>query len=131
MRVFLSGPINACTYEEMHGWRETAKWMLPDVEWVDPTVRDYRGREASNEAEIVQLDLDDIEFCDYMLVMAERPSWGTAMEIVYAHKWGITIVAITGTGNLPPSPWLVHHVHECVDSLNEAIAFLMEDAFLQ
>jgi len=80
--------------------------------------RDYRGREDQCVDEIVQGDLDDIYASRFVLVNATKPSWGTAMEIVYAHKDNKIIVAFTGDSRV--SPWLRKHCR-VFPSLEEAI----------
>jgi len=87
-------------------WRERAKRDIPEIEWVDPMARDYRGRESENVREIVESDIADIASCDIIFVWAERPSWGTAMEIVYARQAGKRIVTYC-SGRI--SPWLQYH----------------------
>ena len=105
---------------ECKDWRETAKELL-NHETIDPMRRDYRGKEADNCDEIVLGDLADIKGCDFLLVNATKPSWGTAMEIVYARFMDKTIVAFTGDS--PVSPWLAYHCHtfKTIEQACEAI----------
>lgn len=107
MKVYLCGGINGLTDSECKDWRELAKQLLAPVETLDPMRRDYRGAEADNVADIVRGDLRDISDCWVVLAMCERPSWGTAMEIFYAHMIGRPVIAVVGPGEI--SPWLVYH----------------------
>src|SRR6185369_14244599 len=95
----------------------TAKALLK-CETLDPMRRDYRGSEDQNINSIVEGDLEDIRDCDVVLVNAVYPSWGTAMEIVYATQAGKRVVAFTGGSRV--SPWVRYHC-ECVHSLQDAI----------
>lgn len=103
--VYLCGGINGLSDADCVDWRELAKGLLT-AGTVDPMRRDYRGVEDSNVDQIVELDLADIDVCSHILVNAERPSWGTAMEIVYAYLRGKKIVAFC-SGRV--SPWLRYH----------------------
>lgn len=118
VRVYLAGPINGCTDDEATGWREQAKRLLVGCECVDPMRRDYRGREAENAEAIVLADLADIRSCGAVVVMAERPTWGTAMEVFAAAADRKRVVAVC-SGSV--SPWLAYHA-EVFPTLERACA---------
>src|ERR1700689_3736039 len=105
VKIYLCGGINGLSDGDCNGWRELAKALLVS-ETIDPMRRDYRGMEDMNAGEIVLGDLRDIEGADLILVNAIRPSWGTAMEIVYAHLQGKRVVCVASP---PVSPWLRYH----------------------
>lgn len=120
MKVYLCGPINGRSDDDARGWREYAKLALPDT--LDPMDRDYRGRELEPgiAAEIVENDKADIRDCDFLLVYYDRPSVGTAMEILFAHELGKTIILINKSAS-PLSPWLVYHCPTIVPSLADGL----------
>lgn len=91
--VYLCGGINGLSDSACKDWRETAKAALADYRILDPMRRDYRGREDESVTEIIGGDKDDIDQSGVLLVNATRPSWGTAMEIMYAFPQGKRIVA--------------------------------------
>lgn len=105
--VYLCGGINGLTDSDCNDWRQLAKDNLTQPT-LDPMRRDYRGIEGDNVEAIVQGDLEDIEAANVFLVNAVRPSWGTAMEIVYAYQQGKRIHAFADH-NKPISPWLRFH----------------------
>lgn len=72
--------------------------------------------------QIVHGDLLDILACRSVLVWAEQASWGTAMEVVYAHQLGTPVVAVVPDGRV--SPWLRFHSDAIVGSLEEAVAWI-------
>lgn len=115
--VYLCGGINGLTDAQCNDWRAHAKQHL-NAHTLDPMRRDYRGREAESVNEIVYGDIDDIHASDIVLVNAMRPSWGTAMEIVYAFKCGRRIVSVAQE---PISPWLRFHSTRIFPTLAEAI----------
>lgn len=110
--VYLAGAINGCTDAEASDWRKLARTMIEVFggSVVDPMSRDYRGRELDLGVtrEIVEGDKADIDRCTDLLVYVERPSWGTAMEILYAWERGIR-VTIVDRSQTPLSPWVMYH----------------------
>lgn len=110
--VYLGGPINGCTDEEAHGWREDVKGILKATGcgWLDPMDRDYRGREMEPgiAEKIVRGDLEDINQCDVLFMSCPKPSVGTAMEIFYGWQQTKEVIAVVPEGSVP-SPWLVVH----------------------
>lgn len=112
MKVYLGGPINGCTDEEANGWRSLVKQVLDEAgwAWIDPMDRDYRGRELDPgiAAEIVELDKEDIDACDVLLMNCPKPSYGTAMEILYGWGRGKPVLVTLPEGSTP-SPWIVYH----------------------
>lgn len=124
MKVYLCGPINGCSDDEAMSWRKTATEKLsPFCEVVDPMARDYRGVEVGNEAQIVEGDKRDIEQCDAVLVNAIRPSWGTAMEVLYASQQAKRVIAFVGWNKV--SPWLTYHCEYVFPDLQDALSALL------
>ena len=117
-RVYLAGP----PYAEEYRRRADALVRAAGFEPVDPMRRDFRGRTAGNEAEIVEGDLDEIASCDALLAAFTAPDEGTAMEAWHAHALSKPVVAYTG--GTPPHPWVVYvAVAVCAD-LDAAVAAL-------
>lgn len=117
--TYLCGGINGLSDAECRDWRDVAKTLLR-TGTIDPMRHDYRGREDECWKEIVQADVRDIETCDYLLVNATRPSWGTAMEVIVAFFHGKHAVAFTNGATV--SPWLRYHCAELHDSLEDAVS---------
>jgi len=118
MIVYLAGPINGCTDAEANGWRDQFITDNPGHTYLDPMVRDYRGREAECVAEIVEGDKDDIDGADLVVAYCWQVSWGTGMEIFYAHSQGIPVVAVVPEG-MRVSPWLRYHTVAVVPTLSD------------
>lgn len=117
--VYLAGPINGCTDAEANDWRTVMKGHFPDA--LDPMRRDYRGREDESVSEIVELDKQDIASCDVFVANCPQPSYGTAMEILYAHQIGKPVVVIVPTDR-PVSPWIRYHSYRVVNRLQDAVS---------
>lgn len=124
--TYLCGCINGLSDSECRDWREVAKELLK-TETLDPMRRDYRGKEDESVDEIVKGDLDDIAASTFMLVNATRPSWGTAMEIVYACE-GQRLGIVAFVGDARVSPWLRYHCDQIFRTVEEAVAFINEHA---
>ena len=121
LKVYLAGPINGCTDEECKAWRLDARRMLEPIHAViDPMDFDCRGREGDMAGEIVKHDLERLDEADLVLVNAERPSWGTAMELVYARQGGKPAIAFVGLPRSSVSPWLRGHLAKVCGTLPQA-----------
>ena len=119
------------TDEEMKGWREKFKCDAPRCEYKDPTSRDYRFTHTSVlPYVIVKDDLADIAASDVVVVNADAPSWGTAMEVVYARILHKVIVGFCGGEQ---SPWLKHHCTVLKSNLKDAIEWVnrFQDSILE
>lgn len=123
MRVYLCGPINACTDAECKDWRAFAKEHIRYT--TDPMDRDYRGQEerVGIAKEIVEADKADIDNCQALLVNYVKPSVGTSMEMLYAWERGKPIVVVTDK-HTSLSPWLRYHSTFITDSFTHAFALL-------
>jgi hypothetical protein len=134
---YLGGPINGCTDEEAHGWRDAAKEILMrgGHTWRDPMERDYRGQEQDLGIvkEIVEGDKDDIDLCDVALMNCPKPSYGTAMEILYAWEHGNIVLVVLPDDGSTPSPWITYHSdHIFRGSVVDALSAVAADSsFLQ
>jgi nucleoside 2-deoxyribosyltransferase len=74
-------------------------------------------------AEIVENDKIDIDASDVVLVMYDKPSIGTSMEILYAWERGKRIVIVCRP-ETRLSPWLIYHSHGVEHSLAAACEVL-------
>lgn len=123
--LYLCGAINGCTDSGAMDWRERVKRELADqYEFLDPMRRDYRGRESEPgfDARIVLGDTEDIARSDAILVAADEPSWGTAMEVRLA--WASLKYVLVVCAAERPSPWLTYHANFLVPTLPDAILHL-------
>jgi len=128
MQVYLCGPIHSQTAYECTHWRGIARSYIESAGHAvrDPMDRDFRGREEECSGEIVAGDLDDIEQSNVVLVNANRPGWGTAMEVLYAHQRGKRVVAFASHTNAPTlSPWLREHTEDVYESVHSACGAIL------
>jgi nucleoside 2-deoxyribosyltransferase len=122
MKVYTAGSINGCTDEQVTGWRAEARLNLEAEghEVIDPADRDFRGVENETYESIVEGDKADIDECDILLAYCWQPSYGTAMEILYAWETGKLVIAVVPNG-LPVSPWVRYHAYAVCPSLYGAV----------
>ena len=121
LKVYLAGPINGCTDDECKAWRAEARRLLEPIHAViDPMDFDCRGQEAQMAGEIIKHDLERLDEADLVLVNAVRPSWGTAMELVYARQGGKPVIAYVDFSISAASPWLQGHTSKMFGTLRDA-----------
>lgn len=132
--VYLAGPIDGCTKEECGDWRDKVTKEVPGINFLNPLRRIFKGydyvkgqwftgAEKENAAEIVEMDKEDVRHSDVVFIYYDRPSVGTAMEILYAFEHGIYILVVDASNN-PLSPWIYYHVDKVVHSLDEGMECL-------
>lgn len=122
-RGYLAGPINGCDDDQVTTWREQVKQALPHIDWVDPADRDFRGVEHETFTTIVEGDKADIDSVDFVVAYCWQPSYGTAMEILYAWEQNKPVIIVV-PADRPVSPWLTYH-GTVVRTLAEAEATLI------
>jgi hypothetical protein len=117
--IYLSGPISGTEPEDQQ-WRSTAKAaLIPFYDVIDPLDRKYT---ADNIVQIVRGDLVDVARCDYLLVNAVRPSWGTAMEVFFASSLGVLVIVVI---DKQISPWLIYHSTNMFKNVESALEYLV------
>lgn len=124
---YLCGGINGLTDDQCKTWRDMVKGAAPEINWLDPMRRDYRGKELESVSEIFDGDIQDIAESRLILVNAEKPSWGTAMEMVYARFLNKFVITVCPSDK--PSPWLVKHSDIIVRTLEAGILTAKDTRF--
>jgi len=128
--VYLCGPILGRPDSECVEWRRSAATILePEIETLDPIRRDYRGKEDKPGIErfIVQDDYEDIGISDALLVMFDKPSVGTAMEMRIAYAEVKIPTYVIDISMSQRSPWLTYHTTYFFSSLVDACKALKRD----
>ena len=111
----------ALTRLQYHGLRVVNPLELP---WTETEV-DF-AEEAIDLANLgderVRRALGMIDQCDGLLANLERPSFGTAMEIFYAHRTG-KMVTVVGQG--PYNPWVLSHSQARFNDIDLALQYII------
>ena len=121
--VYLAGPIYGCD-DRCVEWRKDAATQLrkKKIRSLSPMNRDYRGLESNPTVRslIVEKDKKDILMSDTIIAVCDQPSFGTAMEVLFAWSLQKQILVITRHG----SPWIHYHATKVFETLGDAIAAL-------
>ena len=88
-----------------------------DYSYID----DFRDKKELAE-EIINHDLKYIGQCDIIVVVLNRPSMGTAIEMLYAKKYSKTIILLAK--DKVPTPWPIFFSDYIVKSKNELLHLL-------
>ncbi len=118
-KVYLAGPIFGV--QDPASWRKEAIRLLPKG-WQAVNPLDLEVS-IDRPTHLVQTDLDALARCDAVLVRAEEPSYGTAMELFHASRT-LDIPVIAWPCHGERSPWLTVHVSEFFNTLKEAVGAL-------
>jgi nucleoside 2-deoxyribosyltransferase len=126
--IYLAGGIAGLTSAQCNDWRNKVMQEL-DGKYLfrNPMNRDYRAFDHLSQntiEEIVELDKLDIDNSDIVLAMAQVPSWGTAMEIIYAAERYKNVICVVNPGRI--SPWVAYHADSLFYTLDEAVEVLSE-----
>src|SRR5580765_5412592 len=114
-KVYLAGAIH--NYADAFAWRQIVIDRMP-VGWqcYDPVKYEGTGMKPK---ELVLMDLRMVRNSQAVIVRADVPSWGTAIELFTAHRWRIPVLAWDAPEYR--SPWLTAHVTKFCSSLDHAI----------
>lgn len=122
-KIALEGPINKCSDNECIDWRKEVINKLGDrYTFHNPMDFDCRGKEGDLEQQLIDLDINGISSSDIILVMANKPGWGTAMGVQMA--WDRCKHIVTVCPDEKPSPWLKNRSTIMFKTLDEAIKYL-------
>jgi hypothetical protein len=137
-KVYLSGPITGCTYEQATGWREEATRRLwPDIRTFSPMrgLEDkvghsyldfYQDHPTQNQQSATARDRFDVRQSDLILVnllgALDRVSIGTIMEVAWADAFDkFIIVAMEGDDRNP-------HYHAMVRAVSSIVVTDLDEA---
>lgn len=73
---------------------------------------------------IVETDKYLIDECNFLVAYINEPSFGTAMEIAYAHDNGMCIFVITTNNKILNDIWLSVHVYKYFDSIDRCFEWI-------
>jgi hypothetical protein len=124
---YACGPLFNCTVSEQSAWRSELKKLLGAEYVADPTDWDTVVDETLlTDAEcsrMVERDLEAIDRCGALVYCSWKPSWGSPMELFYAHQQGKLTVTIMN-GRIPA--WVRWASDYVVSSVSEAARIVAE-----
>jgi len=127
--VYLAGPMEGLTFEEMTEWRYAATHLLnlADIDTLDPTRRmSYHNQEKNDytASRVVKHDLQDIAFSSVVLADLRDSTpgrkWGTVCEIAHAHTKNKIIIVVTDKNQFK-HPFIEFYATEIYNDLTDAI----------
>lgn len=128
-KLYLAGGIWGV--KDPFGWRHDVTQMLPpNWEAIDPLkLSGGIFKEGDDPEKLVETDLTAIEESDALLCRIDTPSWGSAMELFYAHELCYPTIGLRldKHHSLPPGPWLRVHCTVIVYSLEEMKDFIVNE----
>lgn len=125
-RIYLAGAITGTPESFYRGWREhVLERLAGEYDILNPL--DQAQYDGSNGPTIIQNDERMVASADLLLVMGDKPSWGTGMEIQLAYMLHIPVyVVIPGyLEDLNISPWLVNRAFSFFNNLDQVIDYLI------
>jgi hypothetical protein len=127
--VYLAGPIEGLTKEEMSSWRDyvTQKLNLYEIDTLDPTRRisfhDQKDKDYA-AARVVKHDLQDIAFSSVVLVdlrdSTKGRKWGTVCEVAHSHTKNKIIIVVIDKEQFR-HPFIEFYATEIHYDLDEAV----------
>lgn len=122
MRIYLAGPMQFCTQEEIKGWREKVKATLDSrFEYYDPS----EFEEGSDPTKTVELDKEYLSKCDIILVNLFKLGVGSVMEILLGWMLGKKVLIVTK--EYKDNCWLKAHSSFIFDDLDSALQLLQKE----
>lgn len=120
-KVYLCGGIEDIPIEQARSWRSKVKQTLGEHRCLDP----MRIKQTRSDR-IVQENKKDINTASILIVNATTPSWGTAMEILYAYDRDKMIVAYIGKSvEEYKNPWMLYHCTKITNTIEEAMVYII------
>lgn len=95
MKIYLAGPIEGCSFDEIKVWRDYVKHHLFDYDCIEP--RDN----LIDSKEIFNSNKEDVQNADITFAFLpkninyKRASYGTIFEISYAYSIGKKVIIVS------------------------------------
>ena len=124
MIVYLAGPIEQCSEDEVHLWRNYVSDHIPiDIAVLEPRY------DLGSAGEIFHNTKQNVERCDMVFaylpkgVNDRRPSYGTIFEISYGHALNKQVVIISDDEDVHEHP-VMKGIGSHFSCLDNAIRYL-------
>ena len=124
MKVYLAGPIEICSEEEIFLWRNyVSSKVNSDIEIITPKYH------LGSDSEIFEDTKLNVEMCDIVFahlpkaINERRASYGTIFEISYGHALNKRVMIISDDDFVHKHP-VMNHVAEMFHSIDAALLAL-------
>lgn len=88
------------------------------VEFIDPLTR------LTTDPKITIKDKSDIDSCTFFIAYIMYPTFGTSMEVLYAHEHNKFVYVIEPLNQYRMDPWLAFHTNIFFDSVVSCSDFI-------
>lgn len=123
MKVYLAGPIEKCSIDEIKVWRDYVKKRLSKYIIIEPE------ENLTDSTKIFQSNKRDVEKCDIIFAFLpeninyRRASYGTIFEISYAYSLNKKIIIVSDDNYVHNHP-IMKEIGEHFVTLDAAILSL-------
>lgn len=108
--IYLCGGLSGHTKAEFTVWRNIATRLLLPHKTIFPKIYDMPvDNPKLMAAKIVHEDKSDIVRSDLVLMLYDRPSVGSSMEVLFAWEQRVPVHVVNISGQVL-SPWLLYHL---------------------
>jgi nucleoside 2-deoxyribosyltransferase/diadenosine tetraphosphate (Ap4A) HIT family hydrolase len=104
--------------------------LLSMFEIIDKKVLSLIELHQDSDELLVNIELNFLQYSDILIADLSRIEWqyvGCLMEIVYAHKLGIPVIAIVGDSSIQNRRWLKKHVSHFAPSVESATNYINQN----
>ena len=123
MKIYLAGPIEQCSIDEIKLWRDYLKKRLLNYEIIEPE------KNLISSKEIFRTNKRDVENADITFVFLpkkineRRPSYGTIFEISYAYTLDKEIIIVSDDEFVHSHP-IMKEIGNHFNDLDSAIDYI-------
>ena len=118
MKIYLAGPIELCSEDEILVWRNYVETKLNDYEIITPKYH------LGSAGEIFENTRTNVERCDVVFanlpkaINARRASYGTIFEVAYGHALGKKVMIISDDEFVHKHPVMnqISKMYYCLDT---------------
>jgi len=125
MKVYLAGPVELCSDDEVHVWRNyVCDRIKDDIEIIEPQYH------LGTNAEIFHNTKTNVEMCDVIFaylpkgITERRASYGTVFEIAYGFALDKRVIIVSDDEYVHFHPVLKGAAHQHFHCLDEALVSL-------
>tara|TARA_B100000900_G_C20541776_1_gene700791 strand:- start:281 stop:661 length:381 start_codon:yes stop_codon:yes gene_type:complete len=124
MKVYLAGPIEICSEDEILVWRNYVETKLGDFEIITPKYH------LGSDSEIFENTRTNVEECDIVFahlpkaINERRASYGTIFEVAYGHALKKKVIIISDDEFVHKHP-VMNQISEMYYSLDAALLSLL------
>jgi len=123
-KIYLASPIFNIEEEESNKWKKIVKLKLKNNFIIIDPIEHFDYKKNKDEQYLIHCDKLNIQRSDIILANCWQPSFGTAMEILYAWERKKLVFIIFPHDNI--HPWIKYHSTKIFKNVDDAIISIKE-----